>query len=291
MTRPSSAGATLSCAGTDLDLSTPIIMGVLNITPDSFSDGGRWLSGGRPDLDALRRVAVAMVESGAKILDIGGESTRPGATPVSEEEELDRVVPVFEALKNETDAVLSLDSSSPSVMRAAAGAGAGLLNDVRAFGRQNALEVAADLSLPVCLMHMQGAPDTMQKSPEYLDVVAEVNQFLAARVEACVAAGIERSQIVVDPGFGFGKTLEHNLTLLAQLDRLEELDLPIMVGLSRKSLIAKLTGREVDDRLPGSLALAMLAAQGGASILRVHDVAETADVLRILQAVKDVRIP
>lgn len=266
-------------------------MGVLNITPDSFSDGGRWLSGGRPDLDALRRVAVAMVESGAKILDIGGESTRPGATPVSEEEELDRVVPVFEALKNETDAVLSLDSSSPSVMRAAAGAGAGLLNDVRAFGRQNALEVAADLSLPVCLMHMQGAPDTMQKSPEYLDVVAEVNQFLAARVEACVAAGIERSQIVVDPGFGFGKTLEHNLTLLAQLDRLEELDLPIMVGLSRKSLIAKLTGREVDDRLPGSLALAMLAAQGGASILRVHDVAETADVLRILQAVKDVRIP
>ncbi|WP_439100488.1 dihydropteroate synthase [Congregibacter sp.] len=290
MTANHSAGATLSCAGSVLDLSTPIVMGVLNITPDSFSDGGRWLSDGRPDLDALRREAVAMVSAGAKILDLGGESTRPGAAPVSEQEELDRVVPVFETLKNETDAVLSLDSSSPAVMRAAAAAGAGLLNDVRALQRHNALEIAAELSLPVCLMHMQGAPDTMQQAPEYQDVVTEVKLFLADRAVACMGAGIARSQIVIDPGFCFGKTLEHNLALLAQLERFGDLGFPVMAGLSRKSLIVKITGRDLDDRLPGSLALAMLAAQRGASILRVHDVAETADVLRVLQAAEGARI-
>lgn len=285
------AGATLRCAGTVLDLSTPIIMGVLNVTPDSFSDGGRWLIDGRADLDALRREAVAMVDAGASILDIGGESTRPGATLVSQQQELDRVLPVFEALSCECDAVLSLDSSTPAVMRAAASAGAGLLNDVRAFQRDGALEAAAELGLPLCLMHMQGKPDTMQQAPQYHDVLAEVQGFLEARVSACISAGISGSQIVIDPGFGFGKTLEHNLSLLARLDLLAGLGFPVMAGLSRKSLIAKLTGREIDNRLPGSLALAMLAAQNGASILRVHDVVETADVLRILQAVRNVQIP
>lgn len=262
-------------------------MGVLNITPDSFSDGGRWLRNGKADLDALRRVASAMVQAGAKILDIGGESTRPGATLVSEQQELDRVLPVFETLSRECEVVLSLDSSSPAVMRAAASLGAGLLNDVRAFQREGALQVAAELALPVCLMHMQGEPDAMQQSPQYEDVLVEVQSFLEARVSDCVGAGIPKSQLVIDPGFGFGKTLEHNLSLLAQLHRLAGLGFPVMAGLSRKSLIAKLTGREIDDRLPGSLALAMLAAQNGASILRVHDVAETADVLRILQALRN----
>ncbi|WP_439106871.1 dihydropteroate synthase [Congregibacter sp.] len=266
-------------------------MGVLNVTPDSFSDGGRWFSRGKPDLDALRREAVAMVAAGAKILDIGGESTRPGAAEVGEQQELDRILPVFELLRTETDAVLSLDSSTPAVMRAAASAGAGLLNDVRALQREGAVEAAAELNLPVCLMHMQGQPDTMQSAPAYGNVLSEVASFLKARADACIDAGIPRSQIVLDPGFGFGKTLEHNLALLAQLDHLKELGFPILAGLSRKSLIAKITGRELDDRLPGSLALALLAAQRGASILRVHDVAETADVLRILQAVKDVQIP
>ncbi|WOJ98043.1 dihydropteroate synthase [Congregibacter brevis] len=285
------AGATLSCAGTVLDLSSPIVMGVLNVTPDSFSDGGLWMADGRPDLDALRREATAMVDAGARILDIGGESTRPGAVAVSEQQELDRVLPVFEALRAETDAVLSLDSSTPAVMRAAASAGAGLLNDVRALQRDGALDTAAKLGLPVCLMHMQGAPETMQNAPAYRDVVREVTEFLQDRANACISAGLAQSQIVVDPGFGFGKTLEHNLVLLAQLTRLRSLGFPIVAGLSRKSLIAKLTGRELESRLPGSLALAMLAAQHGAVILRVHDVAETTDVLRILQAVKDVHTP
>ncbi|WP_405271520.1 dihydropteroate synthase [Congregibacter sp.] len=264
-------------------------MGVLNVTPDSFSDGGRWMDGGRPDLDGLRRQAVAMVDAGARILDIGGESTRPGAAVVSEQQELDRVLPVFEVLRAEVDAVLSLDSSTPAVMRAAASVGAGLINDVRALQRDGALDTAADLGLPVCLMHMQGAPETMQNAPAYRDVVREVTEFLGDRANACISAGLEQTQIVVDPGFGFGKTLEHNLVLLSQLARLSSLGFPLMAGLSRKSLIAKLTGRELDSRLPGSLALAMLAAQHGAAILRVHDVAETADVLRILQAVKDVQ--
>ncbi|WP_407329976.1 dihydropteroate synthase [Congregibacter brevis] len=266
-------------------------MGVLNVTPDSFSDGGLWMADGRPDLDALRREATAMVDAGARILDIGGESTRPGAVAVSEQQELDRVLPVFEALRAETDAVLSLDSSTPAVMRAAASAGAGLLNDVRALQRDGALDTAAKLGLPVCLMHMQGAPETMQNAPAYRDVVREVTEFLQDRANACISAGLAQSQIVVDPGFGFGKTLEHNLVLLAQLTRLRSLGFPIVAGLSRKSLIAKLTGRELESRLPGSLALAMLAAQHGAVILRVHDVAETTDVLRILQAVKDVHTP
>lgn len=263
-------------------------MGVLNITPDSFSDGGRWLHNGEHDLDALRRTAEQMVAAGARILDIGGESTRPGASPVSEQEEMDRVLPVIEMLGKECDVVLSLDSSAPAVMVAAAVLGLGMLNDVRALTREAALDTAATLGLPVCLMHMQGQPDTMQQAPLYGDVITEVDGFLMERVAACEAVGIPRSQIVLDPGFGFGKSLEHNVQLLARLSALTERGFPLLVGLSRKSLIAKITGRAVDERLAGSLALALLAAERGAAILRVHDVAETADVLRILQAVRDV---
>jgi len=229
--------------------------------------------------------------SGAKILDIVGKSTRAGAADVSEQEELDRVLPVFEVLRAECDVVLSLDSSSPVVMREAAAAGAGLLNDVRALLRDGALEAAADLGLPVCLMHMQGKPNTMQQAPVYTDVVEEVMGFLSARASACLNAGLSEVQIVLDPGFGFGKTLSHNLALLAQLERIVGLGFPVLAGLSRKSLIAKLTGRSVVKRLPACLALAMLAAQRGSSILRVHDVAETADVLNILQALKDAQAP
>jgi dihydropteroate synthase len=280
-------GAVVNCAGRGLDLSRPRIMGVLNITPDSFSDGGRWFRNGRPDLDALRREADAMVAAGAAVLDVGGESTRPGAEPVAENEELERVVPVVEALAKNCDALISVDSSCPAVFRAAAAAGASLINDVRALRREGALESAVATGLPVCLMHMQGEPDSMQASPRYRDVVAEVSAFLTARAEACIAAGVPRQQILLDPGFGFGKTLAHNLALLSRLEEISALGFPLLVGLSRKSLIAKITGRDVDERLAGSLALAMLAAQRGAALLRVHDVAETADTLRVLQVVQE----
>ena len=259
-------------------------MGVLNITPDSFSDGGRWLRNGHPHIDRLRREAAAMVAAGAAVLDIGGESTRPGAAAVSLNEELDRVIPVIEVLARDCDAVISLDSSKPEVMREAVRAGAGMLNDVRALREPGALQAAADSGLPVCLMHMQGQPETMQAQPGYGDVVAEVSDFLAGRVRACRDAGIAQSQILLDPGFGFGKTVAHNLRLLRNLHRLTEQGFPLLVGLSRKSLIAKLTGRAVEQRLPGSLALALLAVQGGAVLLRVHDVAQTQDVLSIFQA-------
>jgi dihydropteroate synthase len=277
----------LICGGKPLDLRTPRIMGVLNITPDSFSDGGQLFSGCGPDLDRVCRLAQSMVDEGAAVLDVGGESTRPGAAAVSEQEELDRVVPVIEALGRVTDAVVSVDTSTPAVMIEAAGAGAGLINDVRALQRPGALQAAAPLGLPVCLMHMQGDPQTMQDSPRYDDVVAEVAAFLRSRADACRTAGVRDGQILLDPGFGFGKTLEHNLELLRRLPELAGVGYPLLVGLSRKSLIAKLTGRAVDARLPGSLALAMLAAQRGARLLRVHDVGETADVLRILEAIQE----
>ena len=283
--------AVLNCGGRFLSLEHPVIMGVLNITPDSFSDGGRWYRNGRADLSSLIAHATSMVSAGAGILDVGGESTRPGADPVSEQEELDRVVPVVEALAAECEAVISVDSSSPVVMREAADAGAGLLNDVRALQRERAVSTAAELNLPVCLMHMQGSPETMQQSPDYSDVVDEVGQFLLGRVIVCEDAGISRDQILLDPGFGFGKTMEHNLELFAGLPRLRELGFPLLVGLSRKSLIAKITGREVHERLPGSLAFALMAVERGAQLLRVHDVAETADVLKILAAVQDRESP
>ena len=263
-------------------------MGVLNITPDSFSDGGRWLSGDKPDLDALRREADAMCASGARVLDVGGESTRPGAAPVSELEELDRVVPVVEALSAGCNAIVSVDTSTPAVMRAAAAAGAGMLNDVRALRRDGALAAAAQTGLPVCLMHMQRDPATMQVEPNYGDVVEDVAGFLGRRATACRDAGIDAQRILLDPGFGFGKTLAHNLALLAGLSHLIVLGYPLLVCLSRKSMIAKLTGRDVGERLAGSISLALLAAERGASLLRVHDVAETADALRILAALKTV---
>ncbi|WP_299579333.1 dihydropteroate synthase [uncultured Microbulbifer sp.] len=273
------------CGKHTLDLSSPIVMGVLNTTPDSFSDGGSYYQGGRLDLSLVLRRAEQMLGEGAAIIDVGGESTRPGASPVSEQEELDRVMPVVEAICVNLDVVVSVDTSTPVVMREAAASGAGLINDVRALERDGALEAAALTGLPVCLMHMQGQPGTMQSAPVYEQVVAEIASYLAGRIEACEAQGIGRGRLIVDPGFGFGKTDAHNLALLRDLSQLRSLDIPILVGLSRKSMIGRLLGREVSERLPGSLALAMLAAQRGAKILRVHDVAETADVLRLQQIV------
>ncbi|UZJ44525.1 dihydropteroate synthase [Marinimicrobium sp. C6131] len=267
-----------------LDLSRPRLMGVLNTTPDSFSDGGSYYQSGRLSLDLALSRAQQMLDEGADIIDIGGESTRPGSTPVSEQEELDRVVPVVEAVAGELGALVSVDTSSPAVIRESARAGAGLINDVRALQREGALSAAADSGLPVCLMHMQGTPETMQERPEYRDPVEEVKAFLLQRVAACKAAGIGADRILLDPGFGFGKTLDHNLDLLRRLGEFEALGYPVLVGMSRKSMLGHLLGRKVSERLPGSLALAMVAAQRGARIIRVHDVAPTHDVLAVLAA-------
>lgn len=270
-----------------LDLSRPRIMGVLNTTPDSFSDGGSYYQSGRLSLPLALQRARQMLDEGADMIDIGGESTRPGATPVSEQEELDRVVPVVEAVAGELGALVSVDTSSPAVMRDSAAAGAGLINDVRALRREGALEAAQRTGLPVCLMHMQGQPDTMQKQPEYRDPVQEVRDFLLERSEACLNAGFQADQLLLDPGFGFGKSLAHNLELLRRLRELADLGYPLLVGLSRKSMLGKLLGRDVEQRLPGSLALAMASVQRGARIIRVHDVAATCDVLRVLSALED----
>lgn len=277
--------SSLRCAGRVLNLAEPQIMGVLNITPDSFSDGGQLWRDGCLQRDALLQRATTMCRDGAALLDIGGESTRPGAAQVSEQEELDRVLPVLELLVAETDAILSVDTSTPVVMREAARAGAGLINDVRALQRPGALVAAQATGLPVCLMHMQGEPGHMQDNPHYSSVVTEVRDFLRQRVAACESAGVSRDRLLLDPGFGFGKTVQHNLELLRGLPQLAGEGLPLLVGLSRKSLIAAITGRPAEQRLAGSLALALLAAQRGACILRVHDVAETADALALLKAV------
>jgi dihydropteroate synthase len=274
-------GAYLRCGGRLLDLDRPRVMGILNVTPDSFSDGGDFFS---PDQAVAR--AERMVAAGAVIIDVGGESTRPGAAAVGVKEELARVIPVIERIRARLpDIVISIDSSKPEVMRAAAAAGATMINDVRALRADGALAAAAALDAAVCLMHMLGEPRTMQQDPRYVDVVAEVRGFLAERIAACVAAGIARERLVVDPGFGFGKTLEHNLALLRHLGEFRALGVPLLAGLSRKSMIGALTGRPVGERLYGSIALATLAAWQGASILRVHDVAETADALRVCSAV------
>lgn len=275
----------LQCGKHSLDLSRPRVMGILNITPDSFSDGGSFYANQKPSLDLVLKKAEQMLAQGADILDVGGESTRPGAAPVSEREELDRVIPVVEALVNRLDALISVDTSTASVIRESARAGAGLINDVRALQREGALAAAAATDLPVCLMHMQGQPSTMQQNPQYQDVVHEVQMFLMERIKACRAAAIADQRILVDPGFGFGKTLEHNLALLQRLPDIKALGFPVLVGLSRKSMLDKLLGRPVNERLAGSLALAMFAAQGGAAIIRVHDVAETVDVLRVWSAI------
>lgn len=265
-----------------LDLARPQVMGILNVTPDSFSDGGRFT--GR---DAALRHAAQMVAAGAAFIDVGGESTRPGARQVSPTEELERVAPVVEAIARDLDVVISVDTSTPAVMREVARLGAGLINDVRSLQRDGALDAAAATGLPVCLMHMLGEPADMQDDPQYENVTAEVRQFLAARMDACEAAGIGRERIILDPGFGFAKTVEHNLSLFKNLQQLEALGRPLLVGVSRKSMIGKVLGREVDGRLYGSLALAALAVAKGASIIRVHDVAETVDVVRMIAAVEN----
>lgn len=275
----------LACAGRHLDLSRPLVMGVINSTPDSFSDGGSLYRDGRLDLDLAVARARQMVAEGAAILDIGGESTRPGAVPVTAAEELERVLPLVRRITAELDVVVSVDTSSPQLMTEAAAAGAGMLNDVRALTRDGALAAAAATGLPICLMHMQGEPATMQAAPQYSDVVAEVGKYLAVRVRACEAQGIQRQRLVLDPGFGFGKSVSHNLQLLRNLPSLATQGMPLLVGLSRKSLIGKLLGREVSERLPASLALAVLAAQRGARIIRTHDVAATVDALAMLAAV------
>lgn len=266
--------------GRRLLLDRPLIMGILNVTPDSFSDGGKFV-----DPEAALRHARAMTEAGATLIDVGGESTRPGAAPVASDEELARVLPVTEALAAD-GLLVSVDTSKPEVMQAAAAAGAVMINDVRALQEPGALAAAAATDLAVCLMHMQGAPRTMQEDPRYRDVVADVAEFLQTRILACEEAGIARSRLLVDPGFGFGKTLQHNLALLRDLPKLEGVGAPLMVGLSRKSMLEPITGRAVNNRLAGSLALAMLSAQAGAHIIRVHDVAETRDVLAVLAALE-----
>lgn len=264
-----------------LDLSLTHVMGVVNVTPDSFSDGGRFIKA-----EAALAQARQLVSAGASILDVGGESTRPGATPVTVQQELDRVVPVVEALAREGEVILSVDTSTPEVMREVAGAGAHLINDVRALSREGALEAAVDTGLSVCLMHMQGQPGTMQISPEYDDVVAEVERYLGDRIAACEAAGLKRQQLLVDPGFGFGKTLGHNLSLLKHLQRFGRWGCPVLVGLSRKSMIGDVLGKPVDQRLCGSLAAAVVAAMNGAAIVRAHDVAETADAIAVINALE-----
>jgi dihydropteroate synthase len=272
----------LDCGGRLLDLTVPRIMGILNVTPDSFSDGGDFFVP-----DAALNQAERMLGDGADIIDIGGESTRPGAEGVSDDEELRRVIPLVEAIVNRFAVIVSVDTSKPAVMRAAAAAGAGMLNDVRALRAPGALEAAREAALPVCLMHMQGAPRTMQDDPRYDDVVADVRRFLERRLAACEASGIPRHRLLVDPGFGFGKALTHNLQLLAGLNGLTDLGAPVLVGLSRKSMLGAITGRDVRDRVAASVAAAVLAVQRGAAIVRVHDVAETADALGVLRAVAE----
>jgi len=271
----------LRCADRILDLATPLVMGVINVTPDSFSDGGRFF-----DTAAAIEQGVRLAGEGAAILDIGGESTRPGAADVAEEEELRRVLPVIERLRARTSAVISIDTSKPGVMRAAAAAGAGLINDVRALREPGALEAAAATDCAVCLMHMQGEPRSMQLAPTYADVVSEVKAFLAERAQGARAAGLSGDRLVIDPGFGFGKTLEHNLQLLRRLRDLAVQGLPLLAGLSRKSIVGKLIGRSEGERVYGSIALAVIAAQNGASIIRAHDVAATVDALRALAVVE-----
>jgi dihydropteroate synthase len=274
----------LQCGRFQLDLRRPAVMGVLNVTPDSFSDGGRFL-----DADAAVAEGERMAADGAACIDIGGESTRPGSAPVDETEELRRVMPVVERLAEWLPIPVSIDTRKPGVMRRAVAAGASLVNDVGALRAPEAVEAVAASGAAVCLMHMQGEPGTMQDAPVYGDVVAEVRAFLRRRVAACEASGIARTRIAIDPGFGFGKTLEHNLALLAGLPALAADGLPVLVGLSRKRMIGSLTGRSGGERLAGSLAAAVVAVQNGARIVRAHDVRETVDALRVVAALRAMR--
>jgi dihydropteroate synthase len=271
----------LRCGKFTLSLDRPLVMGIVNATPDSFSDGGQHLQ-----REAAIAHAYQLIAGGADILDIGGESTRPGAAEVGEQEELDRVLPVIEGLQG-INVPISIDTCKPAVMRAALAAGASMVNDVNALLADGALLAVARSDAAVCLMHKQGSPQTMQQQPRYLDVVAEVGTFLRERVAAAEAAGIARDRIVIDPGFGFGKTLAHNLALLRELNSLSELGVPVLAGLSRKSMLGTITGRDMGDRVAASVAAALIAVQRGAAIVRVHDVRETVDALKIWNAVNE----
>jgi dihydropteroate synthase len=271
----------LACRDRLVDLTEPVVMGVLNVTPDSFSDGGRYVE----TSSAVER-GLQMVEEGAGIVDVGGESTRPGAAPVDTREELKRVLPVIEHLAARLSVPVSVDTSKPEVMRAAVAAGASLINDVRALEAPGALAAAAESRAAVCLMHMRGDPGTMQHDPRYRDVVDEVRRYLSARVEACRGAGIGAGRICVDPGIGFGKRPDHNLALLAALDRLADPAIPVLVGVSRKSLVGIITGRPAGERLAGSIAFAALAVMRGAAIVRAHDVAATVDAIKVASALR-----
>ncbi|AMQ88593.1 MULTISPECIES: dihydropteroate synthase [Marinobacter] len=272
----------MNFAGRLVDLSRCQVMGILNVTPDSFSDGGRFTTA-----DAALVRARTMVEDGASFIDVGGESTRPGAEPVSTQEELDRVCPVVEAIARELDTVISVDTSNPAVMEEVVGLGAGLINDVRALQREGAPEVAAKAGVPVCIMHIQGEPDTMQNNPRYHNVRRDVSSFLTERMRVVEKAGVRPENIILDPGFGFGKTVDHNIQLLATLEQLHLLGHPLLIGVSRKSMLGAITGRDVNERLPASLAAATISAMKGASILRVHDVRETVDAVKVVTAVKE----
>ncbi|MEJ7747042.1 MAG: dihydropteroate synthase [Luteimonas sp.] len=277
----------LDCAGRILKLDRPRLVGIVNVTPDSFSDGSE-----HDTVEGAIAHGLRLAEEGADVLDIGGESTRPGAGEVAVEEELRRVIPVIERLARETSLPISIDTSKPEVMRAGVAAGAGMINDVYALRREGALATAAELGVPVVLMHMQGEPRTMQAAPDYDDVVGEVHRFLAERMFAAEMAGIAKKNMVIDPGFGFGKTREHNLALLAQLERIAELGVPVLAGLSRKKTIGDVTGRkDPHDRVHGSIAAALIAAQRGAKLLRVHDVAATVDALNVWEAIAAIPMP
>lgn len=273
----------MNFAGRQIDLSRCHVMGILNVTPDSFSDGGRFNR-----LDVALDRARQIVDEGAAFVDIGGESTRPGSAPVSVQEELDRVCPVVEAVAREFDTVISVDTSSPEVIRESVRVGAGLINDVRSLQRDGALAAAVEAGVPVCLMHMKGEPKTMQAQPEYRNVLREVSSFLMERVRVAEQAGIAAENILLDPGFGFGKTLEHNLQLLAAQDQLRVLGYPLLIGMSRKTMLGQITGRDVAERLPASLAVATISALKGASVIRVHDVRETVDAVKVVAAMEEV---
>jgi dihydropteroate synthase len=269
----------LHCGNFQLNLSRPLVMGIINVTPDSFSDGGKHLS-----CDAALAHALRLIAEGADLLDIGGESTRPGALPVSVQQEMARVLPVIEGLRG-VSVPVSIDTGKPEVMQAAIAAGAQMINDIDALRDTAAMHAVASSNVAVCLMHKQGNPQTMQTQPHYQNVVADVCEFLRERIAAAEAAGIQRNRIVIDPGFGFGKTLEHNLALLRELHILTELGVPVLSGISRKSMLGALTGQDVTQRLPASIAAALIAVQRGAAIVRVHDVRETVDALKVWNAV------
>lgn len=286
--------SSIKVGGIVIDLSVPAVMGIINVTPDSFSDGGSLREDGatsrfKVSLDKVLGLATRMLAEGAAILDIGGESTRPGALPLLEQEELDRVVPIVEAICSRLPVAVSVDTSTPSVMKAAIAAGAGLVNDVRALQRPDALTAVARQDVAICLMHMQGEPGTMQQEICYESVVEEVLAFLEQRIGACESAGISRERLIVDPGFGFGKTAEHNYVLLQQLRRLQRFGLPILVGLSRKSMLGAVTGRSIAQRVPAGVAATVHALNAGATIIRTHDVAATVDAIKVHCAVQSAR--